>query len=69
MKSTWGRLYRRLRSGPHGQFVERYAARFVEESLVRHGTWHGLNVTGGLLSWIEGRRYKLIDELVVEPYL
>ncbi|MGY3387686.1 hypothetical protein ACVWW6_000277 [Bradyrhizobium sp. USDA 3311] len=24
------RLYRRLRAGPHGQFVERYAARLVE---------------------------------------
>jgi hypothetical protein len=27
------RLYRRLRSGPHGQFVERYAIRLVEERL------------------------------------
>src|SRR6516165_6121691 len=44
------RLYRRLRRGPHGQFVERYAARLVEERLVRHGTWRCLNVVGGLLS-------------------
>ena len=51
------RLYRRLRRGPHGQFVERYAARLVEERLVRHGTWRCLNVVGGLLSWIAGRRY------------
>jgi len=36
------RLYRRLRSGPHGQLVERYAARLVEERLVRHGTWRCL---------------------------
>lgn len=65
------RLYRRLRSGPHGQFVERYAARLVEERLVRHGTWRCLNVVGGLLSWIAGRRHKLIDldEQVVERYL
>lgn len=53
------RLYRNLRSGPHGQLVERYAARLVEERLVRHGTWRCLNVVGGLLGWIAGRRYKL----------
>jgi len=43
------RLYRRLRSGPHGQLVERYAARLVEERLVRLGTWRCLNVVDGLL--------------------
>ncbi|MCP3420151.1 site-specific integrase [Bradyrhizobium brasilense] len=65
------RLYRRLRSGPHGQLVERYAARLVEGRLVRHGAWRCLNVVGGLLSWIAGRRYKLVDldEQVVERYL
>ena len=65
------RLYRRLRSGPHGQLVERYAARLVDEGLVRLGTWRCLNVVGGLLSWIAGRRYKLadLDEQVVERYL
>ena len=65
------RLYRRLRGGPHGQLVERYAARLVEERLVRHGAWRCLNVVGGLLSWIAGRRYKLVDldEQVVERYL
>lgn len=65
------RLYRRLRRGPHGQLVERYAARLVEEGLVRQGTWRCLNVVGGLLSWIAGRRYKLsdVDEQVVERYL
>ncbi|MCC8940084.1 hypothetical protein H8A97_44140 [Bradyrhizobium sp. Arg62] len=55
------RLCRRLRSGPHGQLVERYAARLIEERLVRHGAWRCLNVVGGLLSWIAGRRYKLVD--------
>ncbi|WP_246740500.1 tyrosine-type recombinase/integrase [Bradyrhizobium sp. LCT2] len=65
------RLYRRLRAGPHGQFVERYAARLVEQRIVWHGTWRCLNVVGGLLSWIAGRRYKLVDldEQVVEQYL
>ena len=65
------RLYLRLRSGPHGQLVERYAARLIEERLVRHGTWRCLNVVGGLLSWIAGRRYNLadLDEQVIERYL
>lgn len=65
------RLYRRLRSGPHGQLVERYAARLVEERLVRHGAWRCLNVVSGLLSWIADCRYKLVDldEQVVERYL
>jgi hypothetical protein len=65
------RLYRRLRSGPHGQLVERYAARLVEERLVRHGAWRCPNVVVGLLGWIAGRRHKLVDldEQVVERYL
>ena len=65
------RLYQRLRSGPHGQLVERYAARLVEEKLVRHSAWRCLNVAGGLLSWIAGHRYKLVDlnEQVVERHL
>ena len=65
------RLFRRLRSGPHGQLVERFAARLVEERLVRHGTWRCLNVVGGLLSWIASRRCALadLDEHVVERYL
>ncbi len=65
------RLCRHHRSGPHGQYVERYAARLVEQRLVRHGTWRCLNVVGGLLSWIASHRCKLadLDEHVVERYL
>ena len=65
------RLYPRLRSEPNGPLVERYATRLVEESLAWHGAWRCLNVIGGLLSWIAGRRYKLadLDEQVVEQYL
>ena len=55
------RLFRRLRSGPHGQLVERYAARLVGDGLVRHGTWRCFNVVGGLLSWIASRRCALAD--------
>ena len=65
------RLFRLLRSGPHGQLVERYAARLVGDGLVRHGTWRCFNVVGGLLSWIASRRGVLadLDERMVEQYL
>jgi site-specific recombinase XerD len=65
------RLFRRLKSGPHGQPVRRFAARLVEDGLVCHGTWRCLNVVGGLLSWMEGRRWALaaLDECLVERYL
>lgn len=65
------RLFRRLRSGPQGQLVERYAARLVEDGLVRHVTWRCFNVVSGLLSWIASRRGALadLDERSVEQYL
>ena len=55
------RLFRRLKSGTHGQLVERYAARLIEDGLVRLGTWRCLNVVSGLLSWISSRRGSLAD--------
>lgn len=65
------RLFRRLRSGPHGRLVERYAARLVRDNLVGHGTWRCLNVVGGLLCGIAKHRRMLadLDERVVEQYL
>jgi site-specific recombinase XerD len=65
------RLFRRLRSGPHGRLVERYAARLVRDNLVCHGTWRCLNVIGGLLCWIAKHRCMLadLDERMVEQYL
>jgi hypothetical protein len=64
------RLFRRLRSRPHGQLVELYAARLAKEGLARHGAWRCLNLIGDLLSWIERRRLKLtaLDERLVEQY-
>ena len=44
------------RSGPHGQLVERYAARLVGDGRVGHGIWRCFNGIGGLLSWIASRR-------------
>ena len=65
------RLFRRLKSGPHGQLVELYAARLVKDELVDHGTWRCLNLVGDLLSWINRYGLKLIDldERMVDRYL
>ena len=64
-------LFRRLRGGPHGQLVERYAARLVGDDLVPHGTWRCLNVVSGLLRWIASHRSVLadLDDRMVEQYL
>ena len=65
------RLFRRLKSGPHGQLVELYAAHLVEDGLARRGTWRCLSLVGDLLSWIARNRSKLtdLDERMVERYL
>ena len=65
------RLFRRLKIGPHGQLVERYAARLVADGLARHGTWRCLNLVGDLLSWVASSRSDLadLDERMVERYL
>lgn len=64
-------LFRRLKCGPHGQLVERYAVRLIEEGLVQHGTWRCLNVVSGLLAWITRRHCTLadLDERMVALYL
>jgi site-specific recombinase XerD len=65
------RLFRRLKSGTHGQLVELYAAHLVEVGLTRHGTWRSLNLVSDLLSWIARSRSILadLDERMVERYL
>jgi site-specific recombinase XerD len=65
------RLFRRLKNGLHGQHVERYAIRLVEEGFAPQGTWRCLNVVSGLLDWIAKHRFKVadIDEHMVERYL
>jgi site-specific recombinase XerD len=65
------RLFRRLRSGTHGQLVELYAARLVDVGLSKHGTWRCLNVVGNLLAWMASHRTELskLDERMVAHYL
>ncbi len=64
-------LFRRLKSGPHGQLVERYGERLIAVRLARQGTWRCLNVVGGLLTWTAKRRCKLgdLDECKIDLYL
>ncbi len=65
------RVFQRLKNGPHGQLVECYAARLVEDGLAQHGTWRCLNVVEGLLSWTASHRINVADlnEARVERYL
>jgi site-specific recombinase XerD len=65
------RLFQALKRGPHGQHIERYAARLIAIGLARHGAWRCLNVVGGLLSWMASRRCALaiLDERMVDQYL
>jgi site-specific recombinase XerD len=65
------RVFRRLKNGPHGQLIEGYAAKLVEDDLAQHGIWRCLNVVGGLLSWMASHRIKVTDlnEAGVERYL
>ena len=65
------RLFRRLKSGPHRQLVELYAARLVGDGLGRQGTWRCLSMVGDLLGWLAGSRSKPtdLDERMVERYL
>lgn len=65
------RLFRRLKSGPHGQVVELYAVRLVRDGLARQGTWRCLSLVGDLLSCMARSRAKLtdLDERMVERHL
>lgn len=65
------RLFQHLKNGAHGQLIERYTVRLIEDGLGRQSTWRCLNVVGGLLSWIASRRFKLtgLDERMAERYL
>jgi site-specific recombinase XerD len=65
------RLFRRLKSGPHGQLVELYAARLVRDGLARQGTWRCLSLVGNLLSWMARSSAWLtdLDERMIERYL
>jgi integrase len=65
------RLFQRLRSSPHAQYVELYAARLVKDGFSRQSTWRSLNLLGDLMGWVasSGAMPTDLDEHVVEQYL
>jgi site-specific recombinase XerD len=65
------RLFRRLRNGPYGSYVELYASRLIRIGLSRQGTWRSLNLLGDLISWLTriGSMPTDLDERMVEQYL
>ncbi len=65
------RLYQCLKSGPHGELVELYAARLVKDGLGQQGTWRSFNLLADLMSWRASSGSKLTDlnECLVEQYL
>src|SRR5580704_18424572 len=69
LSRSW--LFRRLKSGRHGQLVELYAARLTKDGLSRQSTWRSLSLLGDLMDWIASISSKLTDlnEGMVEQYL
>ena len=65
------RLFRHLKSGPHGPLVDLYAARLLADGLGGHGTWRSLNLLSGLVGWVASSDLKLadLDEGLVGRYL
>jgi len=65
------RLFRRLRNGPYGSYVELYASRLIRIGLSRQGTWRSLNLLGDFISWLTriGSMPTDLDERMVEQYL
>ena len=65
------RLFRRLKNGSHGQLIERYVVRLVEDGRAQQGTLRCLSVIGDLLSWMARSRSRLtdLDEAMVDRYL
>ena len=40
------RLFRRLKNGSHGQFIELFAARLIKDELAQQGAWRCLSLVG-----------------------
>jgi len=65
------RLFRRLKSGPHGQLLEFYAARLVRDGLGPQSVWQSLKLLDDLINWAascDGNRTDLNEDMV-ERYL
>jgi site-specific recombinase XerD len=65
------RLFRRLKNGSHGQLIERYTARLVDDGLAQGVTLRSLRLIGDLMKWMASSRFRVadIDEPMVERFL
>src|SRR6516162_5416393 len=61
------RLFRRLKSGSHGQLIERYAARLVDDGLAQGVTLRSLRLIGDFLKWMTSSRFRVSD--IAEPMI
>jgi Phage integrase family/Phage integrase, N-terminal SAM-like domain len=68
---TRSRLFRRLKNRWHGQLIECYAARLVEDGLAQRSTLRSLSLVGDLMNWMASSRFRVvdIDEAMVERFL
>jgi hypothetical protein len=64
-------LFRRLKNGCHGQLIECYAARLVEDGLAQKVTSRSLSLIDDHMNWMASSRFRVadIDEAMVERFL
>jgi site-specific recombinase XerD len=65
------RLFRRLKNGSHGQLIERYAARLVDDGLAQGVTLRSLRLIGDFMKWMASSGFRVadVDEPMVERFL
>lgn len=65
------RLFRRLSSGPHGQYARHFASRLIRDGLCRHSSWRSLNLFRDLMCWAAASKLVAVDlnEHVIEAFL
>ena len=65
------RLFRRLSSGPHGQYASHFASRLIRDGLHQQGIWRSLNLFRDLMRWTAANKSAPADlnEHVIEAFL
>ena len=65
------RLFRRLSSGPHGQYASHFASRLIRDGLHQQGVWQSLNLFRDLMRWTAANKSAPADlnEHVIEAFL
>ena len=65
------RLFRRLKNGPYGQYVQLFASRLIKDGLGHQGTWRSLHMFSCLLGWMRSAGLDPTDltDHLIEQYL